>query len=199
MISRLKGVLISKKAPSVVLDVMGVGYQIDLPMSSFYDLPGSGQELVLLTHFMVREDAQLLFGFLRESERALFRTLLKISGVGGKLALAILSGASVDEFTRCIQDGDVAALVRLPGVGKKTAERLIVELRDKLDTISLSSSANDNLSASTQPSFVNEAIDALLALGYKHLEASKMVRSIAKPDMTAEQMIRNALKSTIKS
>ncbi|MDZ7749861.1 MAG: Holliday junction branch migration protein RuvA [Halofilum sp. (in: g-proteobacteria)] len=137
MIGRLTGTLARKQPPSLLVDVGGVGYELEAPMSTFYDLPEVGAEVTLLTHMVVRDDAHLLFGFARESERYLFRTLLKVSGVGAKMALAVLSGMSADDFARCIESDDVTALTRLPGIGRKTAQRLVVEMRDRLDDAEL--------------------------------------------------------------
>ena len=134
MIGRLRGELVVKHPPQLMLDVQGVGYELEAPMSTFYQLPALGQQVSLFTHLAIRDDAHVLYGFAREAERALFRSLLKVSGVGAKMALAILSGMSADEFGRCVQQGDSASLVRLPGIGKRTAERLIVEMRGRLDT-----------------------------------------------------------------
>ena len=200
MISRLRGILLSKQPPQLLLDVNGVGYEIEAPMSTFYQLPPTGDNVVLHTHLVVRDDAHLLYGFYAESERSLFRSLIRINGVGPKLALTILSGVSADEFTRCILDNDAGTLVALPGVGKKTAERLIVELRDKLDTDATLPDAG-SASAAVQPaaSPVSDAVNALIALGYKANEASRMVRAIDSNDMQTEDIIRAALQSTVSS
>jgi len=206
MIGRIHGKIIEKQPPQLLVDVQGVGYEIDAPMSTFYQLPNLGEAVVLHTHLVVREDAQLLYGFASLSERSLFRTLIKISGVGPKLALTILSGMNADEFIICVQDSDAAALVRLPGVGKKTAERLIVELRDKLkDQVpgtgagsAVSGGAGTGLSRSSASSPVSDAISALIALGYKATEASRMVRSIETSDLGAEEIIRLSLQAAAK-
>ncbi len=194
MIGFIRGKLISKTPPQLVVDVQGVGYEVEAPMTTFYDLPAIGSELKLFTHLVVREDAHILFAFSTESDRLMFRTLIKVNGVGPKLALTILSGQSADEFHRCIHDNDVQALVRLPGIGKKTAERLIIEMRDRLPKI------NDSSSSSTTPSSnlmsnnpKQEAISALCALGYKQQDASKMVQNIASQDKSCEDIIRLAL------
>ena len=186
----------------LLIDVNGVGYEVEAPMSTFYQLPETGQAVVLHTHLVVREDAQLLFGFASESERRLFRTLIKVNGVGAKMALAILSGTSADEFARCVQDGDTATLVRLPGVGKKTAERLIVEMRDRLSDWESSLSQPMSLPG-TAPQVVDgnqqtrDAISALVALGYKPPEASRMVSRVESEGMNSEAIIRAALKQAI--
>ncbi len=196
MIGRLCGRLIIKRAPHLLVDVNGVAYEVDAPMSSFYALPELGDEVMLFTHMVVREDAQLLYGFVTEAERSFFRKLIKINGVGAKMALVILSGMSVDLFVRCIQEGDVAGLVRLPGVGKKTAERLIVELKDKLQAemaSSLPAGAVLEVAAKVDDP-VDDALSALIALGYKANEAARMVRRIAAEGLASEEIIRQALK-----
>jgi len=196
MIGFLRGKLVSKAPPLLVLDVQGVGYEIEAPMTTFYNLPTLGETAHLHTHLVVREDAHILFGFSTEADRVMFRTLIKVNGVGPKLALTILSGQSVDEFHRCIHDNDTAALIRLPGVGKKTAERLIIEMRDKLPTLDTSTNDNSNVeqgSGISRSSAKQEAISALCALGYKAQEASKMVQDIAQEDKSCEDIIRLAL------
>ena len=194
MIGRLRGVLIKKEPPALLLDVGGVGYELEAPMTTFYDLPATGETVTLYTHLVVREDAQLLFGFARESQRRLFRGLLKVNGVGPRVALSILSGLSNDEFIQAIQQEDVTRLTRVPGIGKKTAERLIVEMRDKLAGEGVS-----ELPASGTPAVpadpIAEAVNALIALGYKPNEASRMVRAVATPDLPIEEIIRQALKA----
>jgi len=201
VIGRLTGQLLQKQPPELLIDVNGVGYEVSAPMTTFYALPELGEKVVLHTHMVVREDAQLLYGFANESERALFRILIKINGVGPKLALTILSGIAADEFVRCIHDNDAQALVRLPGIGKKTAERLIVELRDKLGseensentagTASLMSSVN-----ATSP--ISDAVSALIALGYKPNDASRIIRSIDTEGLNTEDIIRLALQGLSK-
>lgn len=192
MIGRLRGIIIEKQPPELVLDVQGVGYELSAPMSTFYSLPALNQEISLYTHMVVREDAQLLFGFASERERLLFRSLLKVNGVGAKLALAILSGSDVDGFARCVQEGDTASLTRLPGVGKKTAERLIVEMRDRLAEVGMG--PEGALAAGVTVSGAkNEAVEALVALGYKAAEAEKMLKGFDSDGMTTEQIIRQAL------
>ncbi len=186
----------------MMVDVNGVGYEIEAPMSTFYDLPLQGGDVTLFTHLAIRDDAHVLFGFASETERALFRTLLKVSGVGAKMALAILSGMSGEEFAQCIRNDDTAALVRLPGIGKKTAERLIIEMRDRLDKISgLNASAGqaapagESLPSVSTP--VSDALGALIALGYKPNDANKMVRSINCDGLASEEIIRLALQTMV--
>lgn len=201
MIGFLRGKLIHKSPPQLLLDVHGVGYEIEAPMTTFYDLPVLGEEVKLHTHLVVREDAHILFGFASETERMLFRILIKVNGVGPKLALTVLSGQSVDEFYRCVNDNDVKALVRLPGVGQKTAERLIIEMRGRLPELSGTSvSQNKNSSANTVVgnSPKQEAVTALCALGYKPQDAARMVQSIATEDKSCEDIIRLALRGTVR-
>jgi Holliday junction DNA helicase RuvA len=198
MIGRLAGVLVSKHPPFLLIDVNGVGYEVEAPMSVFYELPENGQPLVLLTHLSIKDDAHTLYGFSSENERILFRRLLKISGIGAKLALTILSGASGDELARFVADGDTAALTRLPGIGKKTAERIIIELRDKLDDIAPLAGGAGGASPAVAGDALGEARNALVALGYKPQEASRMVRAVAEADMETEDIIRRALNSTVK-
>lgn len=196
MIGFLRGVLVAKKAPSLVLDVGGVGYEIDAPMSTFYKLPALGETVILHTHLAVREDAHTLYGFHSEPERALFRSLIKTTGVGAKLALAILSGISADDFHRCVQMNDTAMLVRLPGIGKKTAERLIIEMRDRLpgtDGLTVSITTSGGVSAPVETSPVPDAVSALVALGFKPQDANAMVRAIPVEGKTSEDLIRLAL------
>lgn len=195
MIGFLRGVLALKKAPSLVLDVNGVGYEIDAPMSTFYKLPALGETVTLFTHLAVREDAHTLYGFHSEAERALFRSLIKVSGVGAKLALAILSGISADDFHRCVQMADSAMLVRLPGIGKKTADRLIVEMRDRLPSLdgSAMTATTGGASITLPQSAVPDAVSALVALGFKPQDAQTMVRGIPAEGKTSEDLIRLAL------
>jgi len=201
MIGRLQGVLLSKNPPQLLIDVNGVGYEVDAPMSTFYQLPGMGEAIVLHTHLVVREDAQLLYGFYSESERYLFRSLIKINGVGPKLALTILSGISLDEFTRCVMDDDAKALTALPGVGKKTAERLIIELRDKIgkefDAV-LPTAAGSHQSIAHEVNPVSDAVSALVALGYKAQEASRMVRVVKSDGLSTEEIIRESLQGLVR-
>lgn len=200
MIGMLRGKLISRQAPDLMLDVNGVGYELQASMTTFYDLPELEQEVTLHTHFVVREDAQVLYAFSSVAERALFRTLLKVNGVGPKMALAIVSGMTVGEFAERVKAGDAVGLTRLPGVGKKTAERLIIEMRDRLPKVDgVGNTDNvvesDQLPIKSDPE--EEAVNALLALGYKPTEASRMVRRQANQDLSVEVMIRNALKESL--
>ena len=197
MIGFLRGKLVSKAAPSLVLDVNGVGYEIDAPMSTFYNLPDLGEKLILHTHLVVREDAHMLFGFFTETDRALFRTLIKVNGVGARMALTILSGFSATEFYQCIETADSAALVRLPGVGKKTAERLLIEMRDRLPKLDIitTESAQASVNKPVMGNATSEAISALISLGYKPAEASRMARSTVGDSLSSEEIIRQALQS----
>jgi Holliday junction DNA helicase RuvA len=200
MIGFLRGKLVYKAPPFLILDVQGVGYELEAPMTTFYDLPALNEEIKLHTHLVVREDAHSLFGFSTQADRALFRTLIKVSGVGPKLALTILSGQSAEEFHRCIHDNDTVALVRLPGVGKKTAERLVIEMRDRLPDLADSATSNIT-SGSTLPAIGNpkqEAVSALCSLGYKPLDASKMVQNISTEGKSCEDIIRLALQGALK-
>jgi holliday junction DNA helicase RuvA len=197
MIGRLKGIIVHKQPPWLVIDVHGVGYELEAPMSTFYDLPEVAKEVSLFTHYAVKEDSVALYGFMRESERRCFRDVQKVSGIGAKIALAILSGSSVDEFARLVQSGDVTALCRIPGIGKKTAERIVVELRDR--AADLMGGGGLSLNATGAPNDpVTEASIALQQLGYKPAEISKMVK-IAETGDTAEEIIRKALKSALRS
>ena len=189
MIGYLKGTLVSKRPPHVVMDVGGIGYEIEAPMSTFYRLPEPGSALRLVTHLVVREDAHVLYGFASESERALFRSLLKVSGVGARIALGVLSGISVEAFRECVVNKDVAALVRVPGVGRKTAERLLVEMADRLPD---GEPGGGNGAART--SAESEAHGALLALGYRPAEAARMLKDLDSESQNAETLIREALK-----
>jgi Holliday junction DNA helicase RuvA len=182
----------------LVLDVNGVGYEVEAPLSVFYDLPETGKPLVLLTHLSITDSAHTLYGFSSEAERTLFRQLLKISGIGAKLALTILSGASGQELAQHVADRDTAALTRLPGIGKKTAERIIIELRDKLGDLPEPAGGLPGGGPATNGSATAEAKNALSALGYKPQEVSRMVQSVAKPEMETEEIIRLALQSTVK-
>jgi len=204
MIGRLHGVLLEKQPPQLLLDVAGVGYEVSAPMTTFYELPETGNEIILHTHLAVREDAHVLYGFLREQDRLLFRTLIKVSGVGPKLALAILSGMSADEFVGLVQVGDSVALTKLPGVGKKTAERLVVEMKDRLKDwqgVSLPPGSTAESAAAAvggANAAVKDAISALVSLGYKPQEASRMVGHVEAEGMPSEEMIRLALRAAAK-
>jgi len=198
VIGLLRGRLLARQPPSLLLDVQGVGYEVDAPMTTFYELPDVGAEVTLYTHLAVREDAHMLYGFLKLSDRNLFRTLLKVNGVGARLALAILSGMETLRFVSCVQEGDTAALVRLPGIGKKTAERLIIELRDRLETGQGGVSAvigDSTAVAAASP--VEDAVSALVGLGYKPQEAGRMVRAIDTAELSSEEIIRRALQRTV--
>lgn len=206
MIGRIHGTLIEKQPPEVLVDVGGLGYEINLPMSCFYALPDTGESVTLFTHFVVREDAQLLFGFNTKNERALFRELLKANGVGPKLGLGILSGMSAEQFIQCVHHGDASTLVKLPGVGKKTAERLVLEMKDRLkdwgpdlftphtDAAPLSQGENPLVNATSAE---DDAMAALQALGYKPAQASKAIKSVANSNMSSEEMIKHALKAML--
>lgn len=194
MIGRLRGTILEKQAPDLVIDVQGVGYEVAAPMSTFINLPAVDEEVSLYTHLIVREDAQLLYGFSTTRERLLFRSLLKVNGVGAKLALTILSGSDVDDFARSVQEGDAASLTRLPGVGKKTAERLIIEMRDRLKNISGAMGLKPVKSAAAKLAGAkDEAAEALISLGYKPAEAEKMIRSLDTEGLNTEQVIKLAL------
>lgn len=202
MIGLIRGIILEKQPPQLLVDVHGIGYEIDAPMSTFYRLPEIGQEVTLLTHFVVREDAQHLYGFFSQEERLLFRTLLKVNGVGPKLGLTILSSISSDEFVQCVVHNDTASLVRLPGVGKKTAERLIIEMRDKLASWQQSSPVELNLLQPTaergaRNAIVQDAISALIALGYKPQEASRAVAKVDDGALNSEEIIRKALREMV--
>ncbi|MCA1714591.1 MAG: Holliday junction branch migration protein RuvA [Gammaproteobacteria bacterium] len=195
MIGRLKGTVIHKQPPWLVLDVHGVGYELEAPMSTFYDLPEVGREVSLFTHYAQKEDSVALYGFLREAERRLFRDLQKVTGIGAKIALAVLSGVSVDEFVRLLQAGDIAALTRVPGIGKKTAERMLVELRDR--AVDLGGASAPGIS-STPADPQSEAVIALQQLGYKPAEALRMAREATAGGDDAATIIRKALKSALR-
>lgn len=194
MIGRIKGILVSKQPPWLVVDVGGVGYELEAPMSTVFDLPETGREVALFTHYAVKEDTVALYGFLRENERVLFRTVQKVSGIGAKIALAVLSGASTDEFARLVQAGDIAALTRIPGIGKKTAERIVVELRDRVDSIAAVPGAGVVVPRDAQ----SEAVVALQQLGYKPAEAARLAKEATADGDSAEAIIRKALKAALR-
>jgi len=203
MIGWLRGRVIGRQAPYLLLEVNGVGYELEATMTTFYDLPPLGAEHSIYTHLIVRDDAHLLYGFACESERAMFRRLIKVNGVGAKLALSILSGISVADFTCCVRENDSLTLTRLPGVGKKTAARLIIEMRDCLDEqmmgsalMSAAGAAGGDAASRDDP--VGDAISALTALGYKAHEASRMVRALDATDRNSEELIRSALQAVVK-
>ena len=195
MIGRLHGVLMRKEPPAILVDVAGVGYELESPITAFYELPAVGEKVTLYTHVVVREDAHLLYGFVREAQRRLFRELLKVNGVGPRVALAVLSGLTDEDFTRCVAEEDIDRLTKVPGIGRKTAERLIIEMRDKLPTVAVATSTaatESGLPAPGDP--VSEAVSALVSLGYKPNEASRAVRGIPTQGLNAEEIIRQALK-----
>lgn len=195
MIARLRGTLLSRQPPWLLVEVGGVGYELEAPMSTIYDLPAPGSEVILLTHHVQKEDSVALYGFLREAERALFRSLLKVSGIGAKIALAVLSGVSTNDFARLVQAADIAALTRIPGIGKKTAERIVVELRDRVDGLGVSLPGT---SAGAAPMDAEgEAMTALQQLGYKPAEAARLVQKVAAEDDAAEAIIRKALRAAL--
>ncbi len=202
MIGRITGILLEKQAPEILVDVNGVGYEIQSPMTTIYQLPDIGEPVTLHTHFVVREDAQLLYGFSALNERSLFRTLIKVNGVGPKLALTILSGIESDDFVRCVRDGDSASLVRLPGVGKKTAERLLVEMKDRLNDWHVDGTAREGDPRASDidlsKHMLAEAESALVALGYKPAEASRAIAAVNDDTMlSSEALIRSALKNMV--
>jgi len=192
MIGRIQGILVEKNFPQVIVSCAGVGYEIDVPMSTFYPLPRTGEEVTLLTHLVVREDAHLLFGFLTAGERAAFRQLLKISGVGPKVALSVLSGMSVEDLGDAVAAQDAARLTKVPGIGKKTAERLVLELRDKLPRVTL------GVRAETAPGASADVLNALMGLGYNEREASAAVKQLPG-DLQLADAIRQALKQLAKT
>ena len=196
MIGRLRGILASKQPPWLVIDVGGVGYEVEAPMSTVFDLPETGREVALFVHYAAKEDTVSLYGFLREAERVLFRTIQKVSGIGAKTALAVLSGVSTDEFARLVQSGDIAALTRIPGIGKKTAERIVVELRDRVDGMALMLPSGSGAGVPKDPQA--EAASALLQLGYKPVEATRLVKETFASGDDAEAIIRKALKAALR-
>lgn len=207
MIGRLRGVLIEKIAPEILIEcASGVAYEVSMPMTSIYALPDINTEAIIYTHFVVREDAQLLYGFANKTERKLFRLLIKVNGVGPKLALAILSGMSAEQFVRCVTHDDLTTIVKIPGVGKKTAERLLIEMRDRLkdwqndiDTPFTDAMPIDTLSHESiiKQDTKADAINALVSLGYSNSQAEKAIKAIFKPDMSSEMLIKNALKAML--
>lgn len=203
MIGRIRGSLVYKQPPDILVEVGGVGYELQVPMTTLFQLPELGSEVSLVTHFVVREDAQLLYGFIDERDRSLFRQLIKVSGVGPKLALTILSGMDSTSFARCVQRDDISSLIALPGVGKKTAERLLVEMRDKLkdwlgQAEDLDGQVLQDLLPTPVTDIVADAEGALIALGYKPQEASRMVAAVNEAGVEgSEELIRRALKSMV--
>jgi holliday junction DNA helicase RuvA len=197
MIGRLRGEIIAKHPPHLVVEVGGIGYELEAPMTTFYSLPALGESITLFTHLQVREDAHILYGFADDAARGLFRALLKISGVGAKMALAILSGMDSEAFARCVSAGDTTALIRLPGVGRKTAERLVIEMRDRLDGKAVAASLTSTVPPETLADPVDDAVRALIALGYKLQEASRMVNRVESGNRSSEEIIRLALKASL--
>ena len=197
MIGRLTGKLTLKQPPWLLLEVGGVGYEIEAPMSTFYRLPATGEVISLQTHLLVREDAQLLYGFATPAEKALFRTLIKVSGVGPKVALAILSGLSVDDFWSAVRSGESARLTKTPGIGKKTAERIVIEMRDRVTTATPGGGlAVTAPGAAMSP--IAEARAALEGLGYRPVEAQRLTDAVHQEQMTTDQIIREALKRAVR-
>ncbi|MFP6849599.1 MAG: Holliday junction branch migration protein RuvA [Pseudomonas sp.] len=201
MIGRLRGTLAEKQPPHVIIDINGLGYELEVPMTTLYRLPSVGEPLTLHTHLVVREDAHLLYGFYEKRERELFRELIRLNGVGPKLALALMSGLEVDELVRCVQAQDTSVLVKIPGVGKKTAERLLVELKDRFkawETVpGMSTLVVEPRAAGAVSSAENDAVSALISLGYKPQEASRAVSAIKEDGLSSEDMIRRALKGMV--
>ncbi len=203
MIGRLNGLLAIKRAPQILVDCQGVGYEVDVSMSTFYQLPEEGEAVSIWTHLLIKEDHHALVGFYTDQERKLFRLLIKVNGVGPKMALTILSGISETDFAVCIQSSDVSTLMRLPGVGKKTAERLIIEMRDKVEALDADEEFTANSPGGATPHSKNsqksEAIEALQSLGYKPADATKMINAVVKstPDSSAESLIKLALQNAI--
>jgi holliday junction DNA helicase RuvA len=199
VIGFLKGRLAVKQPPMLLVDVGGVGYELEAPMSTFYGLPATGESVSLFTHLVVREDAHILYGFGSEGERRLFRGLLKVSGVGPKIALGILSGASVEDFLRTVEAEDVAMLTRIPGIGRKTAERVIIEMRDSVQRLKQTApGAHTAAALGAAPSAQSEAFSALIALGYKPPEVTRLLKSADEPGLSTTEIIRRALKSAVK-
>jgi len=210
MIGRLRGQIVAKHPPQVLIDVGGVGYEVEAPMSTFYDLPQVGEPVTLITHLVVREDAHVLYGFLREQDRALFRNLLRVTGVGAKMALAILSGMDAQRFAQCVEQEDLTALSRLPGIGKKTAQRLVMEMKDRIadlggGAVFGTSAASGGATARTSAGddALGDAVSALIALGYKPAEANRMARAAVDgakgsgqaAELASEEIIRAALQA----
>ena len=194
MIGFLRGRILQRQPPHLLVDVQGVGYEVEAPMSTFYSLPEMGAEVMLYTHLAVREDAHVLFGFGTETERRLFRALIRVNGVGPRLALTILSGVSVENFVRCVRDKDSAALTRLPGIGRKTAERLVVEMRDRLEE-----TGGESVTRSAPMTARDEALSALVSLGYKPPEATRMLQAIQDTGISSAELIRRALQNAARA
>ncbi len=205
MIGRLRGTLVEKLPPEILIECAGIGYEVTMPMTSIYALPELEQQAIIYTHFVVREDAQLLYGFANKVERKLFRLLIKVNGVGPKLALAILSGMSADQFVSCVMHDDLSTIVKIPGVGKKTAERLLIEMRDRLkdwhsdseiqltDAMPLTPVNGTSLTTNAK----GDAINALVSLGYTQGQADKAIKAVFSPQMDSEDLIRDALKAML--
>jgi holliday junction DNA helicase RuvA len=198
MIGFLKGRLALKQPPTLMVDVNGVGYELEAPMSTFYGLPAAGEPVALFTHLVVRDDAHILFGFGTDSERRLFRGLLKVSGVGPKIALGILSGASVEDFLRIVEAEDIAMLTRIPGIGRKTAERVIIEMRDSVQKLTTPVPKEGSPLGALAASPQGEAFAALVALGYKPPEVTRLLKAADEPGLSTTEIIRRALKSAAK-
>ena len=196
MIGRLRGTLVSKQPPWLLVEVGGVGYELEAPMSTIYDLPGQGKEVTLLTHYAQKEDSVSLYGFLTEAERTLFRNLQKVSGIGARIALAVLSGVSTGDFARLVHAGDVVALTKIPGIGKKTAERIVVELRDRVDGLPASLPGAPATTGAPRDA-AGEAAVALQQLGYKPVEVSRLVQQVSADGDSAEAIIRKALRAAL--
>lgn len=195
MIGRLRGEIVHKRPPWLLLDVNGVGYEIEAPMSTFYDLPAVGEAVTLITHLTVREDAHSLYGFLREADRTLFRDLLKVTGVGARMALTILSGMDARRFALCVEQEDHAALIRLPGIGRKTAERLVIEMRDRVGGLAAGPATSSGAARpAAEDAPLTDAIEALIALGYRPMDANRMARAVDDGAKTSEEIIRAALR-----
>jgi Holliday junction DNA helicase RuvA len=195
MIGSVRGRIASKTPPQLTVDVGGLGYELEAPMSTFFLLPAVGEEVRLLTHLVVREDAHILYAFATENERRLFRSLIKVSGVGPKIALGLLSGISVEAFALCVQNQDIAALTRVPGIGRKTAERLVVEMRDRLGPAA--DPAVIAAASTLTPNPEAEAFGALVALGYKPAEATRLLKAAGPGTHSTEELIRRALQGAI--
>ncbi|MBK1716452.1 Holliday junction branch migration protein RuvA [Thiocystis violacea] len=198
MIGRLRGQLLAKQPPQLLLDVGGVGYELEAPMSTFYELPPVGGTVTLITHLVVREDAQILYGFIRDQDRALFRALIKVTGVGARMALAILSGMDAARFAQCVEQEDSDALIRIPGIGKKTAQRLVIEMRDRIDGLGAGGSPGIGMprpAGGERDQALADAVSALVALGYRPPDANRMARAADDGAKTSEEIIRSALRT----
>jgi holliday junction DNA helicase RuvA len=198
MIGSVRGRIMAKTPPQLMVDVGGVGYELEAPMSTFFHLPAVGEEVSLLTHLVVREDAHVLYAFATESERRLFRSLIKVSGVGPKIALALLSGISVEAFSRCVVNEDITALTRVPGIGRKTAERLVIEMRDRLGDPEAPGGPVGVAPVAAGASPETEAYGALVALGYRAAEATRLLKAVGPGTHTTEELIRRALQGAAK-